>query len=197
MVKFYEKKYFRFFLFFFIALFLLVCSYFFMKNRKIENKSVVAVDSGSVASAAKTKTNNSNYSLLIAKLDIKAPIILNVDGVDQEKYFKALQNGVAQMRGSALPGEGNTVIFGHSNFYENDSGKYKDIFSTLDQLSVGDKIEIVNATQKLVYRVKFIKIISPQSVGIVAPTKNKQLILLTCWPPGSIDKRLAIIAGLE
>jgi sortase A len=193
MFRFYKKKYFKLGLFFLLLIFLIISYFLFWSKGKIDNND--AVDSASIASTVKARTDN--YKLLIDKLNIKVPIILNVDGANQEKYFTALQSGVAQMRGTALPGEGNTVIFGHSNFYENDPGKYKYIFSTLDQLSVGDKIEIVDKTHKLIYKVRFIKIISPQSVGVVAPTKNKQLTLLTCWPPGSIDNRLAIIADLE
>ena len=88
----------------------------------------------------------SGWTLSIKKLGISVPIVLNVNGADKDEYFAALQSGVAQMKGTALPGEGNTVIFGHSSYYKDDPGQYKKIFSTLDQLKTGDEIKILKKT---------------------------------------------------
>lgn len=138
-----------------------------------------------------------NWELKIDKLAISAPIILNVDGADKDAYFKTLQSGVAQMKDTALPGEGNTVIFGHSNFYEDDPGKYKKVFATLDQLVIGDEIKIINKNETLTYIVSINKLVDPTNVNVVKPTQNKQLTLITCWPPGTIDQRLIVVADLK
>jgi len=34
-------------------------------------------------------------------------------------------------------------------------------------------------------------------VEVINPTDNKQLTLITCWPPGTIEQRLVIIANLQ
>jgi LPXTG-site transpeptidase (sortase) family protein len=146
--------------------------------------------------ATKTKPVT-DWSLSIAKLDIQAPIILNVDGADKDAYFKSLQSGVAQMKGTAKPGEGNTVIFGHSNFYEDDPGKFKTVFAHLDQLVIGDEIQIVSKEQALIYIVSKTEMVDATDVSVAQPTENKQLTLITCWPPGTINQRLIVIADLK
>jgi LPXTG-site transpeptidase (sortase) family protein len=144
--------------------------------------------------SAKEEIND--WVLAIDKLNISVPIILRVDGADKEAYFNALQGGVAHMKNTALPGEGNTVIFGHSNFYDDDPGQYKQIFSTLDQLVIGDEIKIESKEKTLTYTVNSTNLVNPSDVEVVKPTENKQLTLITCWPPGSIGQRLVVIATL-
>jgi len=139
----------------------------------------------------------SEWTLSIKKLGISVPIVLNVSGADKDEYFAALQSGVAQMEGTALPGEGNTVIFGHSSYYKDDPGQYKKIFSTLDQLKAGDEIKILKKDGELTYIVRENKLFDPTDVEIVGPTDDKQLTLITCWPPGALDQRLVVIADLK
>lgn len=61
----------------------------------------------------------------------------------KKRYFKILERGVAHYQNTSLPGEnGNVVIFGHSNFYSNAQGEYKQIFAQLNKLQRGDKIKL-------------------------------------------------------
>lgn len=134
------------------------------------------------------------FMLYIDKLDITSPIIAEVDGADKEEYFAALQGGVAHMKGSSKPdGEGNLVIFGHSSFYSNDPGLYKTIFKNLNELSPGDEIKIKYKGKDYLYQAEEQKIVEPEDVWVI--TASYDLTLITCWPPGSIEKRMVIFAN--
>ena len=57
---------------------------------------------------------NHEFHLSIPSLEIEAPVIADVDGTDKDSYFTALENGVAQLKGSSKPGEGSNIfIFCH------------------------------------------------------------------------------------
>lgn len=137
-----------------------------------------------------------SYKLNIETLGIKAPIVLNVEGNNKKAYLVALENGVAHMARTALPGEaGNSVIFGHSSYYKSEPGNYKTIFEHLDELKIGGEVEVINEAKNLSYIVIENKIVAPDDVSVVHQDKEKYfLTLITCWPPGTIDKRRVIIA---
>lgn len=63
------------------------------------------------------------------------PIIINTPGSNEKAYLKALQNGVAHYKGTLIPGSeaGNSFIFGHSSYYTNVAGQYKDVFENLNR----------------------------------------------------------------
>ena len=134
------------------------------------------------------------FNLTIEKLGINVPIIPNVDGTNKEVYNDALKNGVAHYKNTALPNSGsNIVIFGHSSTASG-VGEYADIFATLNKLKEGDEI-IINFNQKQhVYTVSEKIIIAPDDISVILPTEREELTLLTCWPVGTIEKRLAVIA---
>lgn len=140
-----------------------------------------------------------SYTLIIDQLKISAPIILNVNGSDKKTYLAALVNGVAQMAGSALPGgSGNTVIFGHSSFWADKPGNYKTVFAHLNKLKRGDTISIKNGNQVLNYSVAENKIVSPTDVSVINQDLSQHLLtLITCWPPGTIDQRLVVVAKMK
>ena len=144
--------------------------------------------------------NSSNfYTLNIEKLGLSAPIILDIDGNNKEQYMKALENGVAQMAKTALPGEiGNTVIFGHSSYYRNKPGNYKTIFAKLNDLARGDKISVTTPDKNLTYNVSEVKIVAPEDLSVVdQESPSSKLTLLTCWPPKTTEQRLVVVANLS
>jgi len=139
-----------------------------------------------------------DFHLLIPSLNISAPIIADVDGNDKDAYFKALQGGVAQYKGTSKPGEGgNIFIFGHSSYYWWDPGKYKEIFRNLEDIKAGDDISVWNNSKEYKYKVTSTKVVEPTDVSVLNPTKNEQLTLMTCVPPGTAEKRLIVIAKPE
>lgn len=140
--------------------------------------------------------NQQDFYLTIDKISVKAPVYADVDGANKEVYFASLQHGVAHMLGTAKPGEkGNVVIFGHSNFYENDPGEYKQIFKNLDKLEAGDKIVVHYKGIDYNYQVVKQQLVAPEDTWVITAPYN--LTLITCWPPGTTEKRLIIFANLE
>lgn len=143
---------------------------------------------------ATTTLQDADWEIDIVRTDMRAPVILNVNGADKDTYFKALESGVAHMQGTALPGKGNTVIFGHSSFYDSSPGEYKTIFKELDRLETGDSITLKSGNRTLNYKVTSSEIVYPDDVAVTRQTNDKKLTLITCWPPGSIDNRLVVSA---
>lgn len=134
------------------------------------------------------------FNLTIEKLGINVPVIANVDGKDKEIYNNALNNGVAHYKNTALPNSGsNIVIFGHSSTILG-IGKYAKVFAVLDHLVVGDEIKINFNQKEYKYSVSEKKIVVADDLSIILPTEREELTLLTCWPIGTADKRLVIIA---
>jgi sortase A len=134
------------------------------------------------------------FGIQIDKLGIKAPVMKNVDGSNQKVYDAKLQNGVAQMMGSALPGgKSNIFIFGHSSSSLK-ADAYSKIFATLNNLQKNDEIIIFYQTKEYDYFVTSKEIVEKTDVALTYPTKTEQLTLMTCWPIGTADKRLIIIA---
>jgi len=145
-----------------------------------------------------TKLEYQDFHLLIPKLNISVPIIPDVDGNNKEAYNKALEGGVAQYKNTAKPGEGgNIFIFGHSSYYWWAPGDYKDIFKPLGDLQEGDEIVVWYEEKEYKYKVTEIKEVEPTDVSVLNPTSSEQLTIMTCWPPGTTEKRLIVIAKPE
>lgn len=136
-----------------------------------------------------------DFHLLIPSLDISTPVIADVDGSDKKAYFKALQGGVAHFKDTAKPGgSSNIFIFGHSSYYPWDPGKYKDIFKNLEDIKVGDEVDLWYLSKEYKYKVTETKVVEPSDVSVLKPTQTEQLTLMTCVPPGTAEKRLIVIA---
>jgi len=154
------------------------------------------INTEAISSPISTKSPDVKWVLEIPSLKIFSPVVLNVNASNKDEYFKALEDGVAQMQGTAQPGHGNTVIFGHSSFYETSPGEYKTIFESLNKLREGDIIVLAGNLKNLTYEVDSIDIVDPKDVEVISPTKESKITLITCWPPGSIDNRLVVVAKL-
>lgn len=149
----------------------------------------------SEAEATTAVVAHNDFYLIIPKLEVQAPIIPDVDGGNKDLYFQALEKGVAHLSHSAKPGEGSNIfIFGHSSFYSNQPGNYKEIFRHLEDLQTDDQIIVWYQGKENIYAVKDKKIVDPQEIEVAKPTLNEQLTLMTCVPPGTTLKRLIVIA---
>jgi len=137
-----------------------------------------------------------DFGIVINKLDINAKVVKDVDPYQASIYQKALTQGVAHAKGTALPGEdGNIFIFSHSseNFYE--ALHYNSIFYLLPKLEVGDIITLYYQDKPFNYTVSEKKIVNPQDVSYLQKkSSTPQLTLMTCYPPGTDFKRYIIIA---
>lgn len=143
----------------------------------------------------KTIPAYADFHLLIPSLSVNTPVIPDVNGSDKDAYFKALQGGVAHFQGTAKPGEGSNIfIFGHSSYYIWDPGKYKDIFAHLEEIKVGDEIDLWYQSKEYKYIVTETKVVDPSNVDVLKPTPTEQLTLMTCVPVGTDESRLIVIA---
>lgn len=137
---------------------------------------------------------NSDFFLEINKLNIQVPVITNVDPVDKEKYNAALISGVAHMNGTAFPGDkGNIFIYGHSS--SEIKSPYDKIFLNLNDLEKGDEIVVNYKDRSYTYSVREKKIVEKDDLSVTKQSEEKLLTLMTCWPIGTVDKRLIIVAN--
>jgi len=113
---------------------------------------------------------------------------------------KSLRENLVHYGGTALPGEfGNTVIFGHSVLPQFFNPKnYMTIFATLPTLEKGDEILINFDGVEYRYQVYQLVEADPSDLSILEQRyDDSYLTLVTCIPPGTYWKRLAVRAKLE
>ena len=147
-------------------------------------------------SAVPLEAQTSNI-LELPEFDIKAPI-WKIDTLDLKLIYKKLKQGVVLYPGSNIPGQGYSIIIGHSSQYPWQSGRYKSVFSLLSELQIGDKIYVYWEQEPLVFEVQEKKIFLPWPKGneiteTVFPPENKPILILqSCWPVGVAYKRVAV-----
>jgi LPXTG-site transpeptidase (sortase) family protein len=135
------------------------------------------------------------YFITIPKIHAEAPIILNVDPWNESIYKKALQKGVAQAKGTVLPGKtGTSYLFAHSTGMPWEITHYNSIFLRLPELTSNDRIIITVDGRRYKYKVIDKKEISPTDVSYLVKSSKNQLILQTCVPIGTSLNRLLIFA---
>ena len=100
-----------------------------------------------------------------------------------------------------MPGEkGAVVVLGHSTYAGWPDIDYSNIFNKLNQLKKEDEIAIYYNQKKYIYKVFDKKIFLSKNKKQILSSLDKNrpiLVLLTCWPLGSNNKRLAILAQLN
>lgn len=180
----------------------------------LEKQSVVEVGNtglGSSANPIPTPSENlkasnvkilvpksTQFGVLIPKIGANAPIFANIDPANESEFLPILQKGVAHAKGSVFPGvKGNTYLFAHStdNFW--DIGRYNAIFYLLKDLRTTDDIIVFFQNKRYNYKVVESRIVDAGDVSLLVNSQKQdkeQLILQTCWPPGTAWKRLLVIA---
>ena len=172
----------------------------------LENKSVPASPpSGDVELIAVTAPNQEDWAdkrvseyeeslkveagpplavMTIDKLGIQVPVY---DGADDFN----LNRGVARIRGTArVDADGNLGIAGHRDGF----------FRGLKDIAMGDHIELQTTRGKAVYTVSSITIVEPGDVSVLAPTPERTITLVTCYPfyfVGQAPKRYIVKATAE
>lgn len=137
------------------------------------------------------------FSILIPKIGASSKVFPNVDPNDPNVFLPILQQGVAHAQGSVFPGHsGNTYLFAHSTDNWWDVGRYNAVFYTLDDLSQNDQITVFFENRRYDYVVSQKIISDPEDTSLITANHNgpQQLVLQTCWPPGTTWKRLYVIA---
>lgn len=140
---------------------------------------------------------DTEFSIVIPKINANAKIIPNVDSASYDDYMKALRVGVAHAAGTVFPGmAGNVYLFAHSTDYFWNVGRYNAIFYLLKELEMGDEVDIFFAGRRFIYEVTEKKIVDPTDVSYLINSigGEPRVTLQTCWPPGTTIKRLLVIA---
>lgn len=145
------------------------------------------------------KPVNTNFSIVIEKIDVNAPINADVSVIDEKEYLESLKTGIAHAASSNYPSSesGNVYLFAHSsiNFWQ--LGKYAKTFNLLRKLVNGDKIHVFYENKDYVYEVVNKEIMKgwntyPLKRAVIEPI----LTLQTCDPPGTTLNRLVVTAKL-
>jgi LPXTG-site transpeptidase (sortase) family protein len=141
---------------------------------------------------------NTDFSIIVPKIGINAPVIANVDPAQPDKYKEALQKGVAHAATSFTPDQKGTVyLFSHSTNYDWFVKDLNAVFYMLKNLDTGDYVVLYYKGVRYTYVLKEKRVVSPSKISYLVPEAGqKKLILQTCWPPGSTAERLLLFADL-
>jgi len=123
---------------------------------------------------------------LIGRIDIPrlsvSVIVIEGDG------GKTLRRAVGHIPGTALPGQpGNIAISGHRDTF----------FRPLRNIRRDDIITLTTLLGEFRYRVVSTRIVSPNDMGVLDPSKTEVLTLVTCYPfyyVGSAPERFIVRA---
>lgn len=142
---------------------------------------------------------NTDFSIVIPKINANTKIIKNVDPFNPVIYQKALTQGVAHASTSSTPDTvGSVFVFAHSagNWYQ--ANQYNAVFYLLNKLNLNDQIFVYYQNKKYTYQVEETKLVSPKDISYLDNNFDQsRLTLMTCWPPGTTLKRLIVIANLQ
>lgn len=141
---------------------------------------------------------DTKFSIVIPKLGATSRVIPNVDPTNEASFTNELTKGVAHARGTVFPGmEGNVYLFAHSTDTFWNVGRYNAVFYLIKDLVPGDEIIIYFEGRRYTYVVERSEIKDAEDVEYLVQSqqlKGQNLILQTCWPPGTTWKRLYVIA---
>ncbi len=139
-----------------------------------------------------------DFALIVPKIGINAAVMPGVNPMKPDEYLEALKTGVAHASTSFFPNEDGTVyLFSHSTNYDWFVQDINAVFYLLKNLEKNDTIVIVYKGARYTYAISDKKVVSPTNATYLYPyVGHRNLILQTCWPPGSTTERLLIFADL-
>lgn len=160
------------------------------------NKAVEDINSQDIA-ARSGNTSNSSVSnnptdvkgmigiLSIPKIDLKVAV---VNGVDAH----SLKIALGHFKETPMPGQnGNCAISGHRSY------TYNHFFNRLDEVQIGDEIDVTALSGNYKYLVYEKKITTPNDVSVLNNTSEPVITLITCHPPHSSKFRLIVRGRLQ
>ncbi|MBU6447472.1 sortase [Patescibacteria group bacterium] len=159
-----------------------------------------SVEYNDLSGNAVTIDQNRNGQLDIPSLNISVPIVWTQD---VKNFDTDLKNGVVHYPGTALPGQvGVSYISGHSSNYAWAGGSYNKIFATLGDLKQYDSFTITaydTTGNKVIfhYIVTASKTFAANDQSQFTSQGKPQVALSTCWPVGTVSKRLVVFADLS
>lgn len=121
--------------------------------------------------------------IVIPAIGVDWPIVPG-DSWDQLKL------GVGHRAGSADPGErGNMILSGHNDVFG-------EVFKDLETLKNGDEVHVFAGGKLFKYAVRAKRIVSPNDLSVLQPTREAAVTLITCHPYRVDTHRLVVIAQL-
>ena len=130
-----------------------------------------------------TSSDDGLTKLSVPKIDLDSVV---VEGTNH----RSLLLGPGHLKDTPAPGEdGNSVISGHRDTF----------FRHLNDLQKGDEVLVQRGGKTYRYKVTGKKIVEPTDVSVLAPTKDPEMTLITCYPTyyiGPAPKRLVVFSKL-
>lgn len=121
--------------------------------------------------------------LVIPAIHVDWPIVAG-DG------WEELKRGVGHHASSANPGQrGNMILSGHNDVFG-------EVFKDLEALNNGDEIQVYAGGRMFKYQVRAKRIVLPNELSVLAPTRESVVTLITCHPYRVDTHRLVVIAQL-
>ncbi len=121
--------------------------------------------------------------LRIPRIGLEVPVLAGTDEW-------TLDRAVGWIEGTGRPGEpGNVGIAGHRDGF----------FRGLEEVKLGDSVELVTLSKAQTFRIEGLRIVSPQDVQVLESTPVPTLTLVTCFPfyfAGSAPQRYVVRAVL-
>jgi sortase A len=145
---------------------------------------------------------NTEFGIVIEKIDVNAPVVPNVNASSYPEYIAALSKGVAHAKGTAFPGStkadnNNVFLFAHSAATLWEAKRYNSVFYLLRKLEIGDRVTTFYQGKRYDYIVSDNQVVQATDTRYLTnPSKDPILTLQTCDPPGSSLRRLIITAKL-
>jgi len=140
---------------------------------------------------------STQFGLIIPKLNINEDVYENVDPFNKANYNYFLTKGVAQAKGSGLPGSNQGVfIFAHSARDFLLAQQYNAQFYLLNNLGKDDLIYVYYQNQEYKYQVTSKEVVNPDITSVISTIPQNELILMTCYPAGLDAQRLLVRARI-
>lgn len=135
------------------------------------------------------------YFISIAKINASSPIVVGVDPWNKSEYETALSRGIAQAKGTVLPGQSGLIyLFAHSSGMPWEILDKNTPFLRIGELQEGDEISLYRNGKRFAFSVTEKKVVSAFDTHYLKKHENV-LILQTCWPIGTDWKRLLVFAA--
>lgn len=139
---------------------------------------------------------STDFSIVIPKIGAASKVVPNVDAADEKAYRDSLKEGVGHAIGTGFPGSHSTIyLFAHSTDSPLHISQYNAVFYLLKDMEIDDEVIVFYTGREFIYKVtdKFITT-ADDTKWLSDNDGEERLVLQTCWPPGTSQKRLLVIA---
>ena len=155
-------------------------------DRLLRDRRVVSDGTRRPGHSASPKGPPARADGLIGRIVIPRLLLsaIVVEGIDKS----TLRRVVGHIPGTALPGQaGNVGLAGHRDT----------LFRPLKDLRIKDEIQLSTLNGDFRYIVESLAVVDPNDVGVLAPSAENMLTLVTCYPffyIGAAPKRFVVRA---